>query len=71
MNQQCEGWTRHGGAFTIGPPRWERCRNESTWLLTATQNGETRHFPVCDECREEAKLRGITIVSEARLERNG
>lgn len=57
---RCEGWRRHGGAFTFGPVRWEQCRNDAVVLLTVEQGGEVlKDSPACAVCWEEGRSRGI------------
>lgn len=58
---QCEGWRRHGGAFTLGLPRWVQCENDACVILTVKQE-ETEDMPACMECWNEAKEAGIEIV---------
>jgi hypothetical protein len=52
---KCEGWHRHGGAFTLGPVTWRQCKNEATVLLTVKQDGKTRTWPACNTCWENAR----------------
>lgn len=60
---RCEGWRRIGGAFGMGLPVWSQCENEASVEITATQDGQTKTFPACQVCCEEAVEHGIEIVS--------
>jgi len=60
---RCEGYRRYGGAFTLGPVRWEQCHNTATVLLTIEQNGEIlKDSPACAECWEEGRKAGIKQI---------
>jgi hypothetical protein len=60
---RCEGFRRHGGAFSLGPVTWEQCCETATVLLTVTQDGETQTLPACPTCWEEARnTKGITVT---------
>jgi len=51
---RCEGWRRYGGAFTLGPVRWEQCKDEATIKLTTTEDGKEIVRPACQVCWKEA-----------------
>jgi len=55
---QCEGYRRHGGAFTLGPVRWEQCSNDATVMLHLIQDGKEKTFPACPVCWNEALENG-------------
>ncbi len=59
---RCEGWRRYGGAFTLGPVRWEQCPNEAVVLLEIRQKGVHMAEPACMECWKEAMQTGIEVV---------
>ena len=59
---RCEGWTRTGGAFTLGPVKWSQCESEATVLLTVVQDGEQQCMPSCVACWQEGIKSGIEIV---------
>jgi hypothetical protein len=63
---RCEGWRRHGSAFTIGgTPRWVQCDADATVLVTMRRDGQaaTQEIPACDECWAEAlNTPGIVVV---------
>lgn len=63
---RCEGWRRYGGAFTLGPVRWEQCKNDATVTLTVEQE-TTERMPACMECWREAQERGIKIHASEPL----
>lgn len=57
---RCDGWRRYGGAFTLGPVKWEQCKNDATVLLTIEQDGEVlKDSPACAECWKEGREKGI------------
>lgn len=61
---RCDGWRRHGGAFTIGRPVWSQCENDATVLLTIEQEGKVlTDSPACAECWAEGIERGIKQLS--------
>lgn len=60
---QCDGRRRYGGAFTLGPPRWEQCTNAATVLLTLEQDGETlTDSPACATCWAESRQTGLKQI---------
>lgn len=46
---RCEGWERHGEAFTFGPVKWIQYEQEAVVMLTVIQDGETETLPSCME----------------------
>ena len=67
-NKQCDGWRRYGGAFTLGPPKWEQCTNEATVELEIVQDGKKSEMAACNLCWEEAcNTPSITIKSALPL----
>ncbi len=68
---RCEGFRRYGGAFTLGPVRWEQCRETATVMLTVKQDGETQTLPACPTCWEEARnTKGITVTDAKPIAAN-
>lgn len=63
---RCEGYRRNGGMMTLGPVRWEQCRNTATVNITVEQDGETKTFPACKTCWKEAieadKIKILEVV---------
>ena len=52
---QCEGYRRHGGAFTLGPVSWHQCTEPATVMLKIEQQDEAvKDFPACHACWQEA-----------------
>ncbi len=48
---RCEGWTRHGGAFTFGPVEWEQCDKDGIVNITFVNSGAIEEtLPACAEC---------------------
>lgn len=62
---RCEGWQRYGGAFTLGPVKWEQCKETATVMLKLKQDGKVQTLPGCVTCWNEAIEKGIQIL-EAR-----
>jgi hypothetical protein len=53
QRQRCEGWVRHGGAFTLGPVTWEQCPNDATIMLTVVRKKGDKlppTLPACGSC---------------------
>lgn len=67
---QCEGWRRYGGAFSLGGVRWEQCKNEAVVLLKVEQE-KVQTLPACLECWNEAKAKGIKILSTEPISPKG
>jgi len=60
---RCEGWRRHGGAFTFGPVKWVQCPESATVMLTVKQAGEKQKLPACPKCWQEARnTKGIVVL---------
>lgn len=60
---RCKGWRRTGGAFNLGPVKWEQCTKDAVVILEVVQDGKTEEFPGCQECWQEAIDSGIQINS--------
>lgn len=58
---RCEGWRRFGGAFTLGPVRWEQCKETGTVMLKTNQGGAVTTLPACPKCWAEAVENKIVI----------
>ena len=63
----CGGQRRYGGAFSLGPVRWEACREKPIVLLTFKQDGKTDTLPACSKCWAECIENGITITKAVPL----
>jgi hypothetical protein len=63
---RCEGWRRHGGAFTLGPVTWEQCKNDGivTLKFKDADTGKVKTLPACKECWAECLENGIKIIEE-------
>ena len=59
---QCQGWRRYGGAFTMGRPIWEQCKEPATVVLTVRQDDRRQEMPACATCWQEAIDRGIEVL---------
>lgn len=59
MPERCEGWRRTGGAFTLGPVRWDQCENDGYVLLEV----DGKKMPACAECWKECRDKGVVIQS--------
>jgi len=66
MSIQCEGWRRYGGAFTLGPVKWEQCKADAIVMLTVEQE-KIEDLPTCLECWNEGKTSGLKIISAEPL----
>lgn len=64
---RCEGWTRKGGAFTLGPVTWSQCENEAIVMLEAEQE-KIEKQPACMDCWKKGKEEGIKILSVEPIE---
>ena len=51
---RCEGYRRTGGAFTLGPVKWEQCKNDAVVMMEFKHDGEVQTLPACRECLGEA-----------------
>ena len=66
---QCEGWVRHGGAFSFGPVKWEQCKKKPVVNLTIKRKGEKEEtLPACKECWNKCiqgeDIEGLKIIKE-------
>jgi hypothetical protein len=59
---RCEGWRRHGGAFTFGPVTWKQCTETPTVWLKVKQTGKTQRMPACPTCWQESIDNEIEIL---------
>jgi len=59
---QCEGFRRYGGAFTLGPVKWEQCKEEAEFTITVEQDGKPQTLPCCKTCWQEAITAGIRVL---------
>jgi len=62
MNNQCEGWRRTGGAFSLGPVSWKQCEEVGIAVLTVEQDGKTQSLPSCQTCWNECIENNVRIV---------
>jgi len=61
---QCEGYRRYGGAFSFGPPTWQRCVNAALVSLTVRQKSVTEVLPACNVCWKEAlENKGVEVLN--------
>jgi hypothetical protein len=65
---RCEGYRRYGGAFTLGPVKWEQCKEEATVLITFSNNAGTHVLPGCAKCWAECIENKLNIVSVIPIE---
>jgi hypothetical protein len=59
---KCEGMRRYGGAFTLGPVRWEACKEPAEVMLTVKQEGEVETLPACKTCWKEVIENKIEVL---------
>jgi hypothetical protein len=64
---RCEGYRRHGGAFTLGPVTWKQCTNDAVVSLVVVQDGKKETLPACMTCWNECISTGVTIKSVTPL----
>ena len=64
---KCEGYRRYGGAFTLGPVRWEQCKSKATVKLTFLEDGKYKTLPACNECWKECIANNMIIKKEVPL----
>ena len=67
MAKQCEGWTRKGGVFTLGPVTWSQCQNDATVMIEFEQEDEgIKTLPGCVECWQKCidseKIEIISVI---------
>jgi hypothetical protein len=67
---RCEGWRRYGGCFTIGPVKWEQCKNEAIVMLEVEQE-KVETLPACLDCWNESLKKGIKIISVTPIKTGG
>lgn len=66
---RCEGWTRKGGVFTLGPVTWSQCENEAVVMLEVEQE-KIEKQPACIDCWKKGIKEGIKILSVEPLIKN-
>lgn len=64
---RCEGWTRKGGIFSLGPVTWSQCENEATVMIEFKQGDEgVKTLPGCSECWQKCidsdKIEILSVV---------
>lgn len=62
IHTRCEGRRRYGGAFTLGPVRWEQCKEDATVTLKCEDCGTVDTLPFCQVCWDEGLRCGIKII---------
>jgi hypothetical protein len=63
VRPQCEGYHRHGGAFTLGPVTWQRCKEPAIVMLTMMQDGRKVKLPGCAACWKTAtETKGTEVL---------
>ncbi len=67
---RCEGWRRHGGAFSFGPVKWAQCKEDAVVLLTIKQGKEKKTtLPACKLCwNKSINHKGIKIIEVKPIE---
>lgn len=70
---RCEGWRRHGGAFTLGPVTWTQCKNQGivTLKFQDADSGKVKTLPACRECWTECLATGVKIIEARPIAPNG
>lgn len=65
---QCEGWRRHGGAFTLGPIQWKQCPSRALVVLKVIQDDGETDQPSCLSCWNEALTHRIEILEATPID---
>ena len=60
--RHCHCYRRYGSAFTLGPAKWEQCKNESSVMLTFEDEGKIKILPACSECWKECIQNKVKIL---------
>jgi len=68
---KCEGWTRYGGAFTLGFPEWRQCENDAVVMISGTQSKcdgtskkEKFNMPACMDCWIKAESTNHMMIKK-------
>lgn len=70
--KQCGGWRRYGGIFTLGPVKWEHCKEKPLVLLKfENDHGKAQILPACMHCWNECKANGVKILSVEPIKEEG
>lgn len=59
---RCEGWRRHGGAFTLGPVKWVQCEAAPIVMLKFEEDHNCKTLPACNTCWKECIAAGVKIL---------
>jgi hypothetical protein len=62
--KQCQGFRRYGGAFTLGPVRWEQCKEAPIVLITLISGttGKPTTMPACNTCWLECINQKVELI---------
>lgn len=53
---RCKGYVRTGGAFTLGPVKWEQCNHDAVVILTINYgDGPHEKYPACAGCWDNVR----------------
>ena len=64
--KRCKGWTRTGGAFSLGSPKWEQCEEKAIVNITIKRPKEKQEtLPACAGCWE--KMTAGEDIDEAKI----
>jgi len=67
IKNQCEGWTRNGGAFTLGPVSWKQCENQGVFRIKFKDGEAIQTLPACQKCLDECRRTGVKIIEIKNL----
>ena len=62
MNKRCEGYRRYGGVFTLGPVKWEQCKENAIVTLKVKQDNKIETSLACQTCWNECLDNKIEII---------
>lgn len=64
---RCEGFHRHGGAFTLGPVKWTQCEQDATVMLEFERDHNVKKLPACPDCWKKCIENKINILEATPL----
>ena len=68
---RCMGQRRYGGAFTLGPVRWERCKNPAVFIVDTEDDKGPFRTTICLECWKEAEAEKLPIRNPRMIKKEG
>lgn len=60
---QCAGERRYGGIMTLGPVKWEKCKNKPVVIVTIEHaKNDKENIPICMDCWKEGIENKLKIL---------